>query len=39
MSAGMSSNSLRGEPTLVLEKENIYQAQIANGINKAEMGE
>lgn len=38
MSSGMLLNSLY-ESTLVLEKENIYQAQITNGINKAEMGD
>lgn len=39
MPAGMLLNSLRGESTLVLAKENIYRAQIANGINKEEMEE
>lgn len=34
MSTGMSLNSFFDESTLVPEKENIYQTQIANGIKK-----
>lgn len=38
MSPGMSLNSFCGESTLVSEKENIYQTQIANGIKKSGNG-